>query len=130
MAFIDANPMIKQYQGQILPRNVLREPWVNLLDLRILQQIPAFSDHTIQFSLDVQNVLNLFNSEWGLQRFVDFQSANVFGLVLDNNGKPFDAQGRLRMTYTEPVTNNQPGVYITDNFFSRWRMQLGVRYTF
>lgn len=130
MAFIDANPMIKQYQGQILPRNVLREPWVNLLDLRILQQIPAFSDHTIQFSLDVQNVLNLVNSEWGLQRFVDFQSANVFGLVLDNNGKPFDAQGRLRMTYTEPVTNNQPGVYITDNFFSRWRMQLGVRYTF
>lgn len=130
MAFIDANPMIKQYQGRILPRNVLREPWVNLLDLRILQQIPAFSDHTIQFSLDIQNVLNLLNPEWGQQRFVDFQSANVFGLVLDNNGKPFDAQGRLRMTYTEPVTNNQPGVYITDNFFSRWRMQLGVRYTF
>ena len=77
----------------------------------------------------MQNVLNLLNPEWGLQRFVNFQSANIFGLDV-STGKPFDDQGRLKMTYSEPVTNNQPGVYITDNFFSRWRMQLGVRYTF
>lgn len=130
MTLIDANPILKEYQGKILPRNALREPWINQLDLRIQQEFPAFSDHSVQFTLDVQNVLNLLNPDWGLQRYVDFQSANLFGLVLDNNGKPFDAQGRLRMTYTEPVTNGRPGVYNTDNFYSRWRMQLGMRYTF
>jgi len=130
MAFIDANPVLKEYQGKVLPRNALREPWINQLDLRLQQEFPTFGTQSIQFTLDVQNVLNLLNSSWGLQRYVNFQSSNLFGLVLDNAGKPFDAQGRLRMTYTEPITNGQPGIYITDNFYSRWRMQLGMRYTF
>lgn len=130
MALINSNPVLKSYQGQILPRNALREPWINQLDLRITQDIPGFSDHKVQFTLDVQNLLNLFNSSWGLQRFVDFQSSNLFGLVLNAQNKPFDSQGRLMMSYTEPVTNGQAGIYTTDNFYSRWRMQIGMRYSF
>ncbi|NQW29267.1 MAG: TonB-dependent receptor [Ignavibacteria bacterium] len=129
MALIDANPVLKQYQGQILPRNAVRVPWVNTLDGRLTQRLPGLSNHKIDITLDIQNILNLFNSNWGLQRYVNFQSANLLGLGVVN-GKPFDDQGRLRMTYSEPVTNGQPGVYVTDNFYSRWRMQLGVRYTF
>jgi outer membrane receptor for ferrienterochelin and colicin len=129
MDLIEQNPVLKEYQGRILPRNALREPWVNQLDLRILQRLPGFGNQTIDISFDVQNVLNLLSADWGLQRFVNFQSFNLFGLGLIN-GKPFDEQGRLRMTYTEPVTNGRPGIYTTDNFFSRWRMQIGVRYNF
>jgi hypothetical protein len=98
--------------------------------MRITQDMPGFSDHSMQFTLDVQNVLNLVNPDWGLQRFVDFQSSNLFGLVLDSPNKPFDALGRLRMSYAEPLTAGRPGIYIIDNFFSRWRMQVGLRYTF
>jgi hypothetical protein len=130
MSMINSNPILKSYQGQILPRNALREPWINQLDLRLTQDIPGFSDHKIQFTLDVQNFLNLLNSSWGLQRFVDFQSSNLLGLVLNSQNKPFDSQGRLMMSYTEPVTNGQAGIYTTDNFFSRWRMQIGMRYSF
>ena len=130
MALIDANPLLKQYQGQILPRNALREPWINQLDMRITQDVPGVGDHTVQFSLDVQNLLNFIDPSWGLQRFVDFQSSNLFGLVLDAQNKPFDEQGRLRMSYSEPVAGGRPGLYIIDNFFSRWRMQFGVRYSF
>lgn len=129
MDLIEQNPVLKQYQGQILPRNALREPWVNQLDLRIVQRLPSFKGQNIDISFDIQNLLNLLDAEWGLQRFVNFQSFNLFGLGLIN-GKPFDEQGRLRMTYTEPVTNGRPGIYTTDNFFSRWRMQIGVRYNF
>jgi len=50
--------------------------------------------------------------------------------VLNSQNKPFDSQGRLMMSYTEPVTNGQAGIYTTDNFFSRWRMQIGMRYSF
>jgi outer membrane receptor for ferrienterochelin and colicin len=130
MALINSNPILKSYQGQILPRNALREPWINQLDLRLTQDIPGFSNHKVQFTLDVQNFLNLLNPSWGLQRFVDFQSSNLFGLVLNSQNKPFDNQGRLMMSYTEPVTNGQAGIYNTDNFFSRWRMQIGMRYSF
>ena len=129
MAFIDANPVLKEHQGSILPRNALREPWRNQVDLRLTQALPAFANHKIEFTWDIQNILNLFNSEWGLVKFVNFQSFNMFGLGL-TNGSPFDDQGRLRMTFSEPVTNGQAGIYVTDNFYSRWRMQLGMRYSF
>jgi outer membrane receptor protein involved in Fe transport len=129
MAFIDANPVLKEYQGSILPRNALREPWRNQLDLRLTQKLPAFSGHRLELTWDVQNLLNFLDADWGLVRYVNFQSYNLFGLGLVNNS-PFDDQGRLRMTFSEPVTNGQPGMYVTDNFYSRWRMQLGIRYTF
>lgn len=132
MAFVEANDVLKQYQGKILPRNAVREPWVNQLDLKLNQRIPSVVDgHHIEFTLDVQNVLNLLNSDWGLQQYVNFQSYNAFGLSTDpQTRKPFDSQGRLRMTYEEPTTNGRPGIYFTDNFYSRWRMQLGIRYSF
>lgn len=129
MALIDANPILKEYQGRILPRNFVREPWRNRLDMRITQDLPGPGTHRISLTLDVQNVLNLLSPSWGLVKYVNFQSFNLFGLASTNNN-PFDAQGRLRMTYSEPVTNGQSGVYIVDNFFSRWRMQLGIRYSF
>jgi outer membrane receptor for ferrienterochelin and colicin len=129
MRFVESNDVLREHQGNILPRNAMREPFVHQLDLRIAQKIPSFSSQSFELTLDVQNLLNLLHSEWGLQRFVNFQSFNIFGLGLQN-GKPFDSQGRLRMTYSEPITNGTPGVFIVDNFFSRWRMQLGVRYSF
>jgi len=129
MALIDANPALKAYQGQILPRNELREPWINQLDIRFGQRVNVAEKRSLEFTLDIQNVLNLLSPDWGLQRFVNFQSANIFGLNTAS-GKPFDSQGKLRMTYNEPVTNGRSGIYITDNFYSRWRMQLGVRFNF
>ncbi len=129
MALIDANPILKEYQGQILPRNYVREPWRYRLDMRLTQELPGFDSHRFSLTWDVQNVLNLLNSDWGVVRYVNFQSYNLFGLASTNNN-PYDAQGRLRMTYAEPVTNGQSGIYTVDNFFSRWRMQLGIRYTF
>jgi len=130
MGMVENTPVLRDYQGKILPRNSLREPWVNLLDLRVTQSLPSFVDgHSFDLTLDVQNVLNFVSSSWGLQRYVNFQSFDIFQLVAVG-GSPFDDQGRLRMTYNEPVTNGQPGIFFTDNFYSRWRMQLGVRYTF
>lgn len=129
MALIDANPILKEYQGSILPRNFIREPWRNKLDLRVTQDLPGFGSNKISLTWDVQNFLNLLDPSWGLVKYVNFQSYNLFGLNT-SGGTPFDAQGRLRMTYAEPVTNGQNGVYTVDNFYSRWRMQLGVRYTF
>ncbi len=130
MGLVESTPVLREYQGRILPRNALREPWINQLDLRITQSLPSLVDgHSFDLTLDVQNVFNLLNSSWGLQRYVNFQSFDIFQLV-SVGGSPFDEQGRLRMTYNEPTTNGQPGIFFTDNFFSRWRMQLGVRYTF
>lgn len=130
MTFIDANETLKSYQGRVLPRNNMRSPFIHSVDLRLTQTLPGFGKDNVTVSLDVQNVLNLLNSEWGLQQYVNFQSFSLLELKPDNAGNVFDAQGRLRMNFSTPTVNGRPGVYLTDTFFSRWRMQLGVRYSF
>jgi outer membrane receptor for ferrienterochelin and colicin len=129
MQLIDSNPILKEYQGRILPRNIMREPWVYQLDMRITQRLPGFSTGWFDVTLDIQNVLNMLSSSWGIQRYVDFQDFGLFGADV-TGGKAYDSQGRLRMTYSEPTRNGQAGVYTTDNYYSRWRMQLGLRFTF
>ncbi len=130
MNFIDANSTLKQYQGSVLPRNAMRAPFVHQLDLRLTQQIPYIDGERLQISLDCQNFLNLLNSSWGLQQYVNFQSYSLFELKPDNNSNVFDSRGRLMMNFSTPTVNGRPGVYLTDSFYSRWRMQLGIRYSF
>lgn len=132
MDFIAANDVLRRYQGQVLPRNSMREPWIHQLDVRLVQELPSFGNTRLELTLDIQNILNLLNSSWGLQQYVNFQSYRLISLVNDPiTGTPFDSQGRLRISYSSPTNSNgRPGIYDTDSFFSRWRMQLGLRVTF
>ncbi|MCX7929483.1 MAG: TonB-dependent receptor [Chlorobi bacterium] len=132
MDFIEANSVLRQYRGKILQRNAMREPWINQLDVRLVQQVPSIDGTRIELTLDIQNVLNLLSSSWGLQQYVNFQSYRLITLVNDpTTNTPFDSQGRLRISYSSPTNSNgKPGIYDTDSFFSRWRMQLGLRVTF
>ena len=97
-----------------------------------MQQLPSLGGTRLELTVDVQNVLNLLNSSWGLQQYVNFQSYRLITLVNDpTTNTPFDAQGRLRISYSSPTNSNgKPGIYDTDSFFSRWRMQVGLRVTF
>lgn len=132
MNFIESNSVLRRYRGQVLPRNSLREPWIHQLDVRVTQELPSFGGTKLELTLDVQNLLNLLNSSWGLQQYVNFQSYRLITLVNDPvTGTPFDSQGRLRISYSSPTNSNgKPGIYETDSFFSRWRMQLGLRVSF
>ena len=85
-------------------------------------------EHEIHEQYLVQNLLNLFNADWGWQQEVLLGSHSI----VDISTTPFDNQNRLVLTnFLDPTTaNSGQGIYRTDNLFSRWRMQLGMRYTF
>lgn len=54
------------YQGAVVERNGLRNSWVNQFDLRISQELPGFfRGHKSEIWLDVMNVGNLINKDWG-----------------------------------------------------------------
>lgn len=57
---------LDEYEGQIVPRNAFRSPWVTRVDLRFSQEIPnPVQGHRAKLVFDVQNVGNLLNSDWG-----------------------------------------------------------------
>jgi hypothetical protein len=113
------------YMGQITPRNPYKAPWITQTDLAIRQNVPIPGNSSLQVSLDIFNFWNLINDESGHVKYVPFgtlQPVEYQGVTDD--GTPIY---RLDRIVTDPENNP---LYETDNLRSRWRMRLGVRWSF
>ncbi len=123
-AFIEQDDYLKAHRGQIAERFGAVNPWFNNIDLRILQDFSFMlgsHKHTFQLSVDVLNVANLLNSDWGVRKVANPAATSPLEL------KKFNTSG-------EPVFNfntNVKSTYIDDpSIKSRWQLQIGLRYIF
>jgi Carboxypeptidase regulatory-like domain/TonB dependent receptor len=76
---IVASEGLGQYRGRIIPKNTQQSPDFFRVDLHVEQEIPAFVG-SARFKLfaDIENVLNLIDSDWGALRQVGFpQTAQI-----------------------------------------------------
>lgn len=127
--FIDKNKYLSSRRGDFTERNLGRTPWNVQADLHMSHDIFLNSARSkfITIVVDVMNVTNLLNRNWGIQYF----SPNTFNST---------ASVGLTPTLFPPVQNpgnypvytfSDPGrSYSIDYFGSRTQMQLGIRYTF
>ena len=124
------NPELAAYRGRVTDANAFRAGWVNNFDLRISQEIPAFFDgHKAEISLDIMNVGNLINKDWGvIEDYGFFATRRVVNYAGIENG---------RYVYTfNPATVDRPLVQEVrgdDGFntgVSRWSAMLGFKYKF
>jgi hypothetical protein len=72
--FIARTPCLRRQRGQIMARNSCREPWTNTTIASLRQQVTA-APRMIDLQLDVFNVLNLIDRQWGLRREVSADPA-------------------------------------------------------
>lgn len=137
-SFIENDKYLKTRRGQYAERNGLRTPWNHDLDLKLMHEFKLSrknNNHAIQLSLDVFNVLNLLNNEWGHVYFVtnvNNYTVNMLSFAADANGT---AIGKPSSGYEPTFTFNKPtgldGHYYTvDPLNSRWQGQFGIKYTF
>lgn len=126
---------LREQEGQIAKRNSCRGPWWHSLDLRIAKEIPTFGAQRAELVVDIFNVLNGLNSDWGRYMGVFTSSTNL--LSFPSSGPTFDqATGRpiYTVNYT-PASGDQPargfGVAQPVGFDPyQFQMQLGIRYRF
>jgi len=122
---------LSEQEGGIAKRNSCRGPWFHSLDMRIAKEIRTFNTQRAELVLDIFNVLNGLNSDWGRYMGVFSGSTNLL------TAERFDAAtGRTvySVNYT-PATDTQPrrgfGVEQPTGFDPyQFQMQLGVRYRF
>lgn len=135
-AFISGDSYLKTRRGQYAERNGGRTPWNQSMDIRFMHEIKLSKtnrNHALQISLDVFNVLNLLNNNWGHITFVtntNNYNVNLLTFVKDASGK---SPGAPATGYAPTFTYNKPygGHYYTvDPISSRWQMQLGIHYAF
>jgi len=125
-AFISGDPGLDGYRGMIAPRNASRDPWFHALDMRIAQDlpVPVVNGHRLQFTLDIINLLNLFNHNWGRSYYVSNQNDTPWTLQGSNYGVDA-ATGRMRIQWS-----SRPSRFALSQLGSRWQIQAGVRYSF
>jgi hypothetical protein len=119
------NSELAEFQGQIAPKNIAKTPWVHKLDLSFRQEVPFVFGGKIQLLADVENVLNLIDSDWGTVRQVGFPyTAPVVNVTCSNAAcDQFVYANRSGTTFTAPVE-------ATNINGSLWGVRFGVRVAF
>ena len=150
--FIEGDKYLKTRRGQYAERNALHTPWNHELDMKLMHEFALSKtnkSHSLQLSVDIFNVLNLINHNWGKINFITnvnnytvnlltfaADPANTsFNLISPSNPKGIIPIGKPSSGYKPAYTFNKPtginGQYYTvDPINSRWQAQIGVKYNF
>jgi len=119
--FIRQDDYLSSHRGQIAERFGAVNPWFSNIDLRILQDI-SFAVGTFQLSLDILNVANLINSDWGVRKVAQGSATSPLRLVR------FNGAGAPVFNYVGPADGK---TFIDDpGLNSRYQIQVGARYIF
>ncbi|QNE38396.1 TonB-dependent receptor [Hymenobacter sp. NBH84] len=139
-AYISQDDYLSKHRGDYAKRNGAIRPWQNRLDARLLQDVftnIGENRNTLQLSIDIFNIGNLINSDWGV-----YQTYNKNNPMTFNS---YNAQGQPVFTFPYQIapTRNAttgvvtPGTVLTKTFRndtggigSRWQAQVGLRYIF
>jgi len=123
--FIEQDDYLSTRRGQYAEKNSNRTPFTNQIDLRIAQDLGirvGKTSNRLQVSLDIFNLGNLINSDWGVvysnpfaYRLIDFE-----GYAADGTTPTF--------TFSEEDLGDDR-FSIADRV-SRWRGRIGLRYIF
>ncbi len=131
-AFVAQDKYLSKHMGQVAERNGAHYPFYHKLDAKLLQDI--FTNigkrrHTLQFSVDCYNILNLLNKDWGLRDF----------FVVNNplRATKNATTGEVRYQLATYIPNGQTTSVLVDKTFIRststsstWSLQVGLRYIF
>jgi hypothetical protein len=119
-AFLDRTGLSK-YRGQIAPRNAFRSPWFHRFDVRLAQDLPnPISGHRARFAIDIENVGNLLNDNWGRSEAVGFPfTAPAVNVAID------PATGKYEYSALRSYKATR-----VDVLQSVWRVGVGLMYDF
>ncbi|HEY9221591.1 MAG TPA: carboxypeptidase regulatory-like domain-containing protein [Lutibacter sp.] len=116
--FIQQDDYLSGRRGDYAERYGALAPWRGKWDMKFIQELKVSDDNSIQFSIDILNVGNMINSDWGLVQQPN--AVQPIGVSVDGTGTP---------TYTFNPDLKDTFVYDA-SLLSRWQMQFGLRYSF
>ncbi len=125
--FIAQDDYLSSRRGQFAERNGAMLPWFAQFDLRILQDFNfniGDRKNTLQLSLDVLNIGNMLNSNWGVRQL----PYNVNPISVESVDAT-TTDGEYTATYTfNPATQNSFNDDVS--LLSKWQAQVGLRWIF
>ena len=94
MEYVHNDKYLSKHQGEYAEAYSVYSPWVHRLDVSYKHDFKlniGKTTNTLQLSVDIKNILNLFNSSWGVSKYMnpDLNSGRILKYeTTDNQGYP------------------------------------------
>ncbi len=129
MDYVHADKYLSKHQGQYAEAYSVYSPWVHRVDFRFAHDFKlnvGKSVNTLQLSLDVKNVLNLFNSSWGVSKYLNPDITD--GRLLKYEG--LDAEGYGVFSTSKAVSGSLQTFVPLHAIGQCWYASVGIKYMF
>lgn len=127
--YANSTEYLKSRIGKNTERNGDRLPWENHVDLKLVQDFKVYKNNTLSLTVDVFNIGNLVNKDWGKAYYVSNQGTSPLTLEsFVTTGDVVKPQYSFSPQYGLDKYTNKP--YSYSDYLSRWSMQFGVKYKF
>ena len=132
--FINQDHYLSMHRGQYAQANAVVFPFFKNLDLNVTQDIYITTKvhnevdrHTIRITMDLINVGNFLNRNWGLVKQQNTSTPLTFEGMAADGVTPLFSFPYGDATNQVPLVNSYSN---NTSILSRWQMQLGLKYLF
>ena len=128
-AYANNDPYLSKHKGEYAEAYSVYSPWVHRFDFRYSHDFKVKvgkSTNTLQLNVDFKNIANLFNSSWGVSKYMNPALKSGRILSLDH----VDAEG---YPVFKTNSNVKPGVdtwHYSHSIGQCWSLQVGIKYMF
>ncbi|MGM9802970.1 MAG: carboxypeptidase regulatory-like domain-containing protein [Muribaculaceae bacterium] len=130
MDYVHKTKYLKNNQGKYAEGYSLYSPWVHRIDLSYKHDFNlniCGAKHTLQLSFDVKNVLNFFNSSWGVSKYLN-PAIGSDARILKYEG--VDAEGYATFSTPSAISKDTQTFVLNHAIGQCWYALIGVKYTF
>jgi hypothetical protein len=130
MDYVHNDSYLSKHQGEYAEGYSLYSPWVHRLDFGYKHDFKvkvANSTNVLQLGFDIKNVLNLFNSSWGVSKYLN-PAIGSDARILKYEG--VDADGYA--TFSTPASiHGGTQTFVPNHGIGQcWYMSVGLKYLF
>lgn len=129
MDYVHNDKYLSKRQGKYAEAYSVYSPWVHRVDFSYKHDFKVNvgkSVNTLQLSLDVKNILNLFNSSWGVSKYMN--PALGGGRILKYEG--VDNEGYATFSTAKAYNANTETFVPYHNLGQCWYASIGIKYMF
>lgn len=130
MDYVHANSYLKNQQGKYAEAYSVYSPWVNRVDFSYKHDFVIKTNNiknTLQLSFDIKNVMNLFNSNWGVAKYLN-PEIGTEARILKYEG--VDADGVATFSTPSSINGNTQTFTPSYSLGQCWYTSIGIKYIF
>ena len=130
MAYVHNDGYLKNHQGEYAEAYSVYSPWVHRIDFAYKHDFKlqlGQTTHRLQLSMDIKNVLNLFNSSWGVSKYLNPEIGSE-ARILKYEG--VDEEGFATFSTPKAINGDTKTFVPYHSLGQCWYASIGIKYIF